>query len=89
MKKSEIENRGLSGLPLTAADVATTCRDPRYPVMTMRHVWREDCDARIWHAVRRAAVDGLITLADRTGRPAELYAAEGHVLEQRLPRGGR
>lgn len=86
MLKKDIERRGLAGQRLEASDVARTSRKLRYPVMTLRHAWPDrTTDARIWHAVRRAACDGLAALANRTGRPTELYASDGTLLEQRLP----
>ncbi len=63
--KADIESAGLSGLPVSFADVARVSRSGR--VVTLRHNWRDNTDARIWSTVRRAFARGAGEIADRTG----------------------
>ncbi len=78
MNKTTIENCGLSGLPLTLADVARVSRSRR--VATLRHVWSENVDARIWSGVRRAYALGAQALANKIGKSVEVYARDGYML---------
>jgi hypothetical protein len=71
ISKSQIENAAVSGLPLTCADVASV--DAKRGVITLRHAWAEDCDARIWHGVIGPVRAEARRMADATGR-----AVEGH-----------
>jgi hypothetical protein len=83
-RKSDIENAGLSGMPVAFADVARVSRSKR--VVTLRHVWAESCDGRIWSAVRLAVSRGAQDLADSTGRTVEVYSARGHMISAHEPR---
>lgn len=80
MHKRTIINRGLSGLTLDVSDVARTSRNGK--VITLRHVWAEDTDARVWDAVHRAFMRGALMLAIRTGKAVEVYSAHGDLIEQ-------
>ena len=84
VSKTQIENAGLSGLPVTFGDVARVSRKHR-GVVTLRHVWPENVDARIWSAVRRAAIRGAQEMADRIGRAVEVYNVHGNVIAQIEP----
>lgn len=79
MNKRTIENCGISSLPLTGADVARKSRDSR--TLTLRHVWPESTDARVWHAVSQAYREYARDVARQTGRTVEVYSADGHMLD--------
>lgn len=81
--KGDIENRAISGLPLSGKAVASLSRDRR--VMRLRHVWPNDTDARTWHGVRQAFLNWAQEVANETGKSVEVYAKEGWMLEQVQP----
>jgi hypothetical protein len=76
--KSDIESAGLSGLPVAFAAVARVSRNGR--VVTLRHVWSDGVDARIWSAVRNAFGRGAQDIANRIGKPVEVYSMHGNVI---------
>ena|SRR3982750_1129576 len=82
-RKGDIENRAISGLPLSGEAVASLSRDRGS--MRLRHVWPDDTDARTWHGVRRAFLNWAQEVANTTRKPVEVYAKEGFMLEQVQP----
>ena len=82
-RKGAIENAAISGLPLSGDAVASLSRDRR--VMRLRHVWPDDTDARTWHGVRQAFLNWAQEVANETGKPVEVYAKEGFMLDQVQP----
>ena len=88
--QNEIETRAVAGLPLCAADLARVSRDRR--VVTLRRRWMsaESMDARVWDAIRRAVVTLAQSIADKTGRSVEIYAADpnGWLIEAVIPTPG-
>jgi len=88
MSKRDIMIAGESGYGpygsrLDFADVARVSRDKR--AITLRHVWPEDTDARVWHAISRTVTKRAIALANETGRPVEIFSKEGFRIEQVEP----
>ncbi len=83
MLKSQIENATRAGLPVDFEDVCRVSRDKR--VATLRHVWPENCDARVWSGVHRAYALGAQALANRTGRAVEVYSAHGFQIAHYSP----
>jgi hypothetical protein len=81
MNKREIEAQALSGLPLRAHDVVRVSRDRRS--VTLRHVWPESTDGRVWDGVRRCAIAHADRIVQVTGRSVEVYASNGTLLESR------
>ncbi len=83
MGKSKIEDCAVSGLPLDGHDVARVGRNGR--VVTLRHVWPDNTDARVWDGVRRAAHRLAQETVNRTGRRIDLMSAHGDTLDQFSP----
>ena len=74
---------GPFGSLLSGADVARVSRDRR--VVTLRHVWPDDTDARVWHGVEQAAYTLAREVVRRTGRPVSILTAEGWCVDQVTP----
>jgi len=81
--KAQIENWAVSGMPLSGEDVAVVSRDKR--TIKLRHAWPDDTDARIWSGVRQAFMALAGQVANKTGRPVEVYTKDGVMLEQVSP----
>jgi hypothetical protein len=79
MLKRQIEAAGLSGLPLTFADVARISR-VQPTVIQLRHSWPENVDGRIWSAIRRTLDKGAQRHANAIGKPVEAYNVQGNVI---------
>ena len=80
MKKVAIEDRAISGLKLNGEDVAALSRNGKH--LTLRHVWPESVDARVWDGVRRAFMSWAQEIADASGKSVEIYSKHGDLLEQ-------
>lgn len=75
----DVYRAAISGLPLDLADVATV--NAERGVITLRHVWPEDVDGRVWSAILRCATREAERIAPAAkGGTVEIYAAEGHVV---------
>lgn len=88
MSKRDIMIAGESGYGpygsrLDFADVARLSRDKR--VITLRHVWPDDTDARVWHAISGVVTRRAVEIAEQTGKSVEIYAKEGFQIEQIEP----
>lgn len=81
--KKKIEDRASAGLPVDPHEVASVSRSRR--VVTLRHAWPEDGDARVWDGIRRAYHRLAKDLANSTGRRIEVYAKQGHMLDSVSP----
>jgi hypothetical protein len=77
-RKADIERAAESGLPVEFSDVARVSRTQR--VVTLRHVWPEHGDDRIWSGVRCAFGRGAQKIADRTGKSVEVYSVHGDLI---------
>ena len=77
--RRDIENAGLSGLPVSFEQIARVSRNKR--VVTLRHAWADDVDGRIWSAVRRTFLRGAQKLANETRKSVEVYAKQGWLIE--------
>lgn len=66
--------------------MATEARSGRY--VTLRHAWPDNVDGRVWAAVKRAAMRRAYGLADESGRPVEVYAKQGYVVDVAHPETG-
>lgn len=53
MTKAQLENAAVSGLKLSGTAVA---RVTRSGTVVLRHVWPDDCDARVWDGIKSAAM---------------------------------
>ena len=83
MKKKDIESSALSGLPVLFDHVARVSRV--CDLVTLKNVWKEGGDARIWAAVKRAALQGAQALANDRRRSIDLYNAEGNLIAEVEP----
>jgi hypothetical protein len=83
MTKREIMREAECGGRVRPRDVARVSRSRKY--VTLRHVWPEDVDARVWARIERESLRLCQDIANYTGHAVELYAAEGHVLAQVQP----
>jgi hypothetical protein len=81
--KARIEDRAIAGLSVDPHAVAAVGRNRR--VVTLRHVWSEDVDARVWDGVRRAYRRLAKDLANSTGRMIEVYSKHGFMLDSISP----
>lgn len=81
--KATIRDRAASGLPLHPADIVRVNR--QRCVVTQRHVWRDDEHGPVLDAVSSISNRAMKDLAEETGRPAELYSADGCLLGQAIP----
>jgi hypothetical protein len=84
MTKNEIANRAESGLAIYPPYVAR--RNVKRGVVTLRHSWPDDIDARVWDGVKRAAMALCQTTADKRGKSVDLYTHDGVLLEVVEPR---
>lgn len=78
--KAQIIDRAISGLPVAGEAVARVARSGR--VITLRHVWRDEDDARVIHGVRRAWMRLAREVSARTGHDVEVYSAHGDLVGQ-------
>lgn len=83
MKKQNIINAGVSGLPLRGIDVARVSRDKRR--ITLRHAWKDDVDGRVWAAIRAAFGDLARSVVKSTRKSVQVYAYEGYMIDQYEP----
>lgn len=70
---------GPNGTTIAFRDVARLSRDRR--VITLRHVWPDDTDARVWHAVSTVVYRRAREVAAETKRAVTIYAKEGWTIE--------
>ena len=86
MTKREIENVGRAGggARLDGADVATV--NYKRGTVTLRHVWPDGTDARVWSAVSAAAWALAKQTAKALNKPVEIYSKHGDMLDQIDPR---
>jgi hypothetical protein len=82
-RKIDLENRAISGLPVSGQDVAVVSRDQRS--IKLRHVWPDNIDARVWAGIKNAVMELAQEIANKTRRPVEVYAKEGWMMEQVQP----
>ena len=80
MSKRDIMIAGESGYGpygsrLHFSDVARLSRDKK--VITLRHVWPDNVDARVWHAVSGVVYARALEVAKETGRRVEIFSKEG------------
>lgn len=80
MTKNTIEMATESGLGVSGLDVARVSRSGR--CVTLRHVWPDGTDARVWAGVRRAAWRLAVSEATARGHAVEIYSAHGDMLDQ-------
>jgi len=83
MKKEQIRDAALSGLPLQGYDVAAKMRGGG--ALKLRHAWRDDEDSRVWDGVRRAFTRLAQLVADTTGGPVKVYTKQGRVVTKVFP----
>lgn len=88
MTKREIENVGIGGgiggdTRLDGSDVASLGKNN---TITLRHVWPDDTDARVWHAVKSAFMNMARGIAKATGKSVEVYSKHGFMIAQVEPR---
>ena len=86
--KHDVEIALLSGVApmggrIDVSDVATVSRDRR--AITLRHAWPENVDARVWHNLMSLVRAEARRVADQTGRPVEVYAKQGWVIDSVEP----
>ena len=77
--KQRIEDRAIAGLPVNPHAVAAVSRNRRG--ITLRHVWPEGTDARIWDGVRRAYLRLAKDLANSSKRLIEVYSKHGPMID--------
>lgn len=78
MTKKEIENAFLFGSNrVTGADVVRRSRGRKAAVLTYRHCWADDADARVIDGVTRAARLIAREIAQETGRDVEIHDPRG------------
>jgi hypothetical protein len=77
--KWQIENAAAYGGRLNGSDVARVSRSGGS--VTLRHVWPDNCDARVWDGVSRAARRLAEETAARTGKQVCLQLPNGSVID--------
>jgi len=80
--KSQITSAAISGLSIDGGAVA---RITRGGSVVLRHSWPDNCDARVWDGVSRAAMHLAQERADKTGRAVDVYHQDGSMIDQVQP----
>jgi hypothetical protein len=83
ISKKIIEDRAISGLSLQGEDVATVGR--KYASLTLRHVWSDNVDGRVWDGIRKAYTRLARDLANSLGRRIDVYSKRGDQIDQISP----
>jgi hypothetical protein len=83
--KKVIQDRAISGLTIQGSDVASVTKLKGGASITLRHVWPDSTDARVWDGVRRAYVRLARDLANAYGKPVDVYSKHGDQIDQISP----
>lgn len=83
LSKKAIEDRAISGLRVNGEDVASVNR--KYGSLTLRHVWPDNIDARVWDGVRKAYVRLARDLANLSSKRVDVYSKHGDQIDQISP----